>query len=296
MISKITASKFLFKSLIDVNRSSFLLSSSLNRFYSSSDKFQQAVQNSTKLKSEPDNDVKLELYALFKQSTEGKNTKSKPGAMDFVGKYKWQAWSKLGDMSKEDAQVAYVSKVESLIKLIGLEGGNASSAPSLTSSSSNDSLVISVENSIKTIRFNRPDKLNAFTVEMYKQITDELNQSSKDDAIKAVILTGTGNFYSSGNDLSVFTQAAKDIKAFSKEAGNLMERFIDAFIDFEKPLIAVVNGHAVGILVTTLGLCDFVIATNDATFHAPFGSTAQTPEGCSSYTFPRILGNSCLIN
>lgn len=71
-----------------------------------------------------------------------------------------------------------------------------------------------------------------------------------------------------------------------------MERFIDAFIDLEKPLIAVVNGHAVGILVTTLGLCDFVIATNDATFHAPFGSTAQTPEGCSSYTFPRILGTS----
>ena len=71
-----------------------------------------------------------------------------------------------------------------------------------------------------------------------------------------------------------------------------MENFIDAFIDLEKPLIAVVNGHAVGILVTTLGLCDFVIATNDATFHAPFGSTAQTPEGCSSYTFPRILGTS----
>jgi len=292
MFKKISVNKLInYKALLD--KSIYQSGAVSVRLYSTNDKFQQAVQNVSKLKSEPDNDVKLELYALFKQATEGKNQKPKPSAMDFVGKYKWQAWTKLGDMSKEEASKVYIGKVESLIAEIGIEG--ASPAPSSTSSSSgssNDPLVITVENQVKKIRFNRPDKLNAFTVEMYLQITDELNSASKDDSIKAVIITGTGNYYSSGNDLSVFTKAAKDLKAFAKEGGQIMVNFIDAFIDCEKPVIAVVNGHAVGILATTLGLCDFVIASNDATFITPFSSTAQTPEGCASYTFPRILGTS----
>lgn len=96
-------------------------------------------------------------------------------------------------MSKEDARTAYIAKVDGLAKEFGLEGGSdAASSSSTSSSSSGDPLVISVENSVKTIRFNRPDKLNAFTVEMYRQITDELNRASKDDSIKAIILTGTG--------------------------------------------------------------------------------------------------------
>ena len=83
-----------------------------------------------------------------------------------------------------------------------------------------------------------------------------------------------------------------DIKSFADQACDIMIRFVDAFIDCEKPIIAAVNGHAVGILVTTLGLCDLVIASEQSTFQTPFGSTAQVPEGCSSYTFPRLLGNS----
>ena len=97
-------------------------------------------------------------------------------------------------MSKEEARTAYIAKVEGLAKKFGLEGGAAPSSSS-SSSSSDDSLVITVENSVKTIRFNRPDKLNAFTMEMYQQITEELNKSSKDDSVKAIILTGTGTLH-----------------------------------------------------------------------------------------------------
>lgn len=155
--------------------------------------FDQHVQLVTKLKAEPENEDKLKLYALFKQATAGPNTKPKPGALDFVGKYKWQAWADLGQMPKEQAETEYVKKVEQLVCAIGLEDGvGDSAAAAAPAGDSGDSLVITLENQIKTIRFNRPSKKNAFSPEMYITITEQLNQASKDEKVKAVFLTGTG--------------------------------------------------------------------------------------------------------
>lgn len=65
---------------------------------------------------------------------------------------------------------------------------------------------------------------------------------------------------------------------------------MNAFINFSKPIVAVVNGPAVGISVTIMGLFDYVFASDKATFNAPFTKIAQSPEACSSYTFPRLMG------
>jgi peroxisomal 3,2-trans-enoyl-CoA isomerase len=163
------------------------------RFYSSSNHFEDHVKLVTQLKDEPSNEDKLKLYALFKQATEGPNQKSKPGALDFVGKYKWQAWTDLGQMAQFEAQKAYVQKVQELIQSIGLTStGSETSQPAASSGANEPELVVNVEKSVKTIRFNRPNKKNAFTPDMYIRITKELNQASKDKSIKAVILTGTG--------------------------------------------------------------------------------------------------------
>ena len=72
----------------------------------------------------------------------------------------------------------------------------------------------------------------------------------------------------------------------------LNRKFVGSFIDFPKPLVAAINGPAVGIPVTLLGLFDIVYATDRATFHTPFMQLGQSPEGCSSFMFPRIMGHS----
>ena len=72
----------------------------------------------------------------------------------------------------------------------------------------------------------------------------------------------------------------------------MLINFVDAFINFEKPLIAGVNGPAIGIGVTTLALCDLVLASSNSTFQCPFTKIGQSPEGTSSYSMPAILGPS----
>lgn len=83
--------------------------------------FQEAKVKSTKLKDDPGNEVKLQLYALYKQATEGVNTTKQPSSFDLVGKFKWNAWTQLGEMSKDDAMKKYIDKVNQLGKEIGFK-------------------------------------------------------------------------------------------------------------------------------------------------------------------------------
>ena len=82
-------------------------------------KFQQCKDNSTKLKADPGNEAKLQLYALYKQATVGPNKTDKPGAFDIVGKYKWAAWSNLGEMAQDEAKKEYIKLIEKLEQELG---------------------------------------------------------------------------------------------------------------------------------------------------------------------------------
>lgn len=83
-----------------------------------------------------------------------------------------------------------------------------------------------------------------------------------------------------------------DIEKATQFARDSCQRFVSAFIDFPKPLIAAVNGPCYGIMFTTLGLVDVRIASDDALFTCPFSSLGISPEGCSTYTFPQAFGSS----
>jgi len=254
--------------------------------------FEDAKTRLNSLKEDPGNDVKLKIYALFKQSTTGKCNAKKPGMMDFVGKAKWTAWNDLGNMSQDDAQKAYIDIVNGLV---AEESGNAAKAAEEAAAAGPgkqyDGMTITRENKVFHIRLNRPKKKNAITWDMYRALGEALEECANDDSYSIAVLTGTGDYYCSGNDLSNFTNVTPEqIPAMAKEGREVLRVFVNSFINFPKPLISLVNGPAVGISVTILGLFDAVYCTDKATFATPFSALGQSPEGCSSYIFPKIMG------
>ncbi|XP_055953279.1 enoyl-CoA delta isomerase 2-like isoform X2 [Argiope bruennichi] len=251
------------------------------------DKFQEASKKVKTLKKEPGNDVKLNLYALYKQATEGSCKQPKPSMFDLVGKAKWDAWVSLGTLSQDDARKQYAALVDELL--------NAEQSQEKVEFAAGDNkyegLIFNPGKDITEIIFNRPNKRNAITTQMYRDIVSALKEATESEAA-VTVLTGKGDYYSSGNDLSNFASIQGDVSTAAKDGAELLRDFVAAFIDFPKILVAAVNGPAVGIPVTLLGLCDVVYASDKATFHTPFSLLGQSPEGCSTYLFPKIMGYS----
>ncbi|XP_008829887.1 enoyl-CoA delta isomerase 2, mitochondrial isoform X1 [Nannospalax galili] len=249
--------------------------------------FENAMNQVKLLKKDPGNEVKLKLYALYKQATEGPCNMPKPGVFDFINKAKWDAWNALGSLPKETARQNYVDLVSSLSP--SSEASSQGEPGVHEKVPESEGIVVTSEDGITKITFNRPTKKNAITFQMYNQIIEALKTASTDNSA-ITVFTGNGDYYSSGNDLTNFTSAAGGMEEAAKTGAVVLRNFVNSFIDFPKPLIAVVNGPAVGISVTLLGMFDAVYASDKATFHTPFSSLGQTPEACSSYTFPKIMG------
>ncbi|XP_043264097.1 enoyl-CoA delta isomerase 2 [Colletes gigas] len=156
-----------------------------------------------------------------------------------------------------------------------------------TKSSSN--ILCSIENGIQKIVLNRLEKKNAINESMYKQLSQILHESIQNDDIRMVVLTGVGNIFSSGNDFSSLGMN-EDVDAESSIT--TFKNFVDNLITFPKLLVAIVNGLAIGIAVTMLPLFDMVYASDTAYFQTPFTRLGLVAEGCSTYTFPKLFGQS----
>ncbi|CAG0895817.1 unnamed protein product [Darwinula stevensoni] len=250
--------------------------------------FQKAQKDVQQLPEDPGNEAKLKLYALFKQGTAGPVSTKRPGMLDMVGRVKWDAWNALGNISKEEAQEQYVQFVQSLMD----QYSSTSAGPEPGSAAGDYKCIeVSTVEGLNMIKFNRPTKMNALTYEMYGEIVDALEKAAKDEKVVVTVTTGAGDYYCSGNDLSNFTKVdPTNIAGVAEEARKVLLKFVNAFICFPKPLIAMVNGPAIGISVTVLGMYDAVYASDKATFYTPFSILGQSPEGCSSYIFPRVMG------
>ena len=134
------------------------------------------------------------------------------------------------------------------------------------------------------ILIDRPERRNALNDAMYRDIERALREADADPACAAVILHGAGGHFTAGNDLAEF-QMPQD----NRDVGSIA--FLHTLASVDVPVIAAVQGQAVGVGVTLLLHCDFVYAAPDAVFRLPFVSLGLCPEGASSLLLPRIAGD-----
>ena len=137
---------------------------------------------------------------------------------------------------------------------------------------------------ILSIQLNRPAKKNAMTSSMYITMAELLNGAAKDDEIRVVLWHAAGNSFSAGNDIEDF------IKNPPPQGDSPQAQLMHALINFEKPLVAAVQGAAIGGGTTMLAHCDFVYAGESAKFQLPFVNLALVPEFGSSYLLPLRFG------
>ena len=145
-------------------------------------------------------------------------------------------------------------------------------------------IVTEHDGSILTIQLNRPAKKNAMTSSMYIAMADAFHDAARDDNTRVVLWHGAGNSFTAGNDLEDF------MKNPPGPGDSPQARLINALIDFEKPLIAAVQGVAIGGGTTMLAHCDFVYAGESAKFQLPFVNLGLVPEFGSSYLLPLRFG------
>ena len=150
-----------------------------------------------------------------------------------------------------------------------------------------DLVTVADQGSIRTVRMNRPDKKNALTASMYGAMADAIESANGSDAVRCVVIAGAPGAFSAGNDLQEFLQAAST----GEGLGTNVVRFLHALARNERPLVAAVQGVAVGVGTTMLLHCDHVIAGSDARFSTPFISLGLVPEAGSSLLAPRLMGH-----
>ena len=146
-------------------------------------------------------------------------------------------------------------------------------------------VVVEVKDRIALLRIDRLDKKNALTDAIYRALGDAIAAADADDDVRVLVLTGTGDSFSAGNDMVDFLNQ----KGTFETTGACY--FMRKLYDFRKPAVAAVNGLAIGIGTTLLLHCDFAYAAESASFRMPFVAIGIAPEFCSTYLLPAMLGH-----
>ena len=159
-----------------------------------------------------------------------------------------------------------------------------------------EAITYAVTDRVLTVTLNRPDKLNAFTAQMCIELLDAFDQADADDDVRAVIITGAGRGFCAGADLSTggdtfdnASQGRADTLDTHRDGGGLVSLRI---FESKKPIIAAINGPAVGVGITMTLPMDIRIASTAARMGFVFARRGIVPEACSSWFLSRVVGIS----
>ena len=156
-----------------------------------------------------------------------------------------------------------------------------------------ETILYEIADEIATVTLNRPSKLNAYTPTMGNELVDAMSKADADDAVRVIILTGTGRAFCAGADISGFAQ---DIK--TRDSGGSTQRdsriwtYPNVMQNLTKPTIVAINGFALGIGCTLTLVCDVRIAAEEAKIGLVFPRVGLITELGSTYLLPRLVGTS----
>ena len=150
---------------------------------------------------------------------------------------------------------------------------------------SNELVLRENRDAVLTLTMNRPERKNAFNNPLYKAFAAALQDAQKDDDVHVVVVTGTAGSFSAGQDFSEMNAAPT-----GDSGPHGFQVLMDTLCSFDKPLIAAVNGVAVGIGMTMLLHCDVVYLAESVRMRCPFVTLGVVPEAASSYLLPLIIG------
>ena len=150
-------------------------------------------------------------------------------------------------------------------------------------------LIVTDEDATRVITLRRPEKKNALTREMYRAMSEAIDTAQADPAIRCLVISGGPGVFTAGNDLEDFLKDGTSNTDAPRESDAVT--FLYSLAHNTKPIIAAVDGIAIGIGTTMLFHCDYVIASTAATFSTPFIHLGLVPEGASSLLMPRTMGH-----
>ena len=148
------------------------------------------------------------------------------------------------------------------------------------------SVTVTDEGAVRVVRMERTDKKNALNTCMYQALADAIAGVKASPHVYSVVIAGVPGAFSAGNDMEEFRAAAESGEGLSDE----IIRFLYALASCERPIVAAVNGLAVGVGTTMLLHCDYVVASRDSRFVTPFAHLALIPEAASTLLAPRLMG------